>query len=122
MTENLGSWEIATENSEILAVHAALLPSGKVLFFSGSEHDEAPPDPASRINATRLWDPADNSVRQAGGPLSEDLFCSGHCLLPGGDVFVAGGTEHYEDEASPEHKAFEHFTGTNSAFVFGWRD
>ena len=27
-------------------MHAALLPSGKVGYFSGSEHDEAPMDPA----------------------------------------------------------------------------
>lgn len=122
MTQSLGSWDLVTEDSEVLAVHAALLPSGKVLFFSGSEHDEAPPDPASRINATRLWDPADNRVRLAGGPLPDDLFCSGHCLLPTGDVFVAGGTEHYEVDAHPQHAAFEHFTGISSAIVFSWRD
>jgi hypothetical protein len=72
------SWELVKENAEILPVHAALLPSGKVIYFSGSEHDEDPPDPSSKINATRVWDPADNSVRLAGGPLPNDLFCSGH--------------------------------------------
>jgi hypothetical protein len=113
-------WTVVSENSEILAVHAALLPSGKVLYFSGSEHDEAPPDPASRMNATRLWDPADNRVRRAGGRLPDDLFCSGHCLLPGGEVFVAGGTAHYDKDADPGHAQFDHFTGIASAIVFDW--
>ncbi|NGO08409.1 choice-of-anchor D domain-containing protein [Streptomyces sp. HC44] len=121
MPAGQGSWELVTRNSEILAVHAALLPSGKVLFFSGSEHDEEPPDPASRIDATRLWDPADNRVRRAGGRLTDDLFCAGHCMLPSGDVFVAGGTAHYENTADPIHAQAGHFTGINSAIVFDWR-
>ncbi|GAA1772369.1 hypothetical protein GCM10009712_20490 [Pseudarthrobacter sulfonivorans] len=121
MPAGSGSWAIAAQNSEILAVHAALLPSGKVLFFSGSEHDEAPLDPTGRFNATRLWDPADNIVRIAGGPAPEDLFCCGHCILPDGDVFVAGGTEYYEDKALPEHARVDHFTGSRSAVIFDWR-
>ena len=33
-------WKVISNRSEVLAVHAALLPNGKVLYFSGSEHDE----------------------------------------------------------------------------------
>ncbi|MFI6007781.1 choice-of-anchor D domain-containing protein [Streptomyces sp. NPDC051243] len=121
MPAGQGSWELVTANTQILAVHAALLPSGKVLCFSGSEHDEKPPDPASVINATRLWNPATSQMERAGGPLTDDLFCAGHCLLPSGNVLVVGGTEHYEDKADPKHAKVDHFTGTDTAIIFDWR-
>jgi hypothetical protein len=34
-------WMIATNNSEILAIHAALLPTNQILMFGGSEHNAA---------------------------------------------------------------------------------
>jgi len=34
-------WTIATNNSEILAIHAALLPTNQILMFGGSEHNAA---------------------------------------------------------------------------------
>ena len=75
-------WELLPENSEVLAVHAALLPSGKVLYFSGSQHDED----ASSFDATRLWNPASRRVERVSSPSDqmnrpEDLFCCGHCLV-----------------------------------------
>lgn len=34
-------WEIVTNNSEVLAIHAALLPTNQVLIMGGSEHNAA---------------------------------------------------------------------------------
>jgi hypothetical protein len=42
-----------------------------------------------------------------------------HCLLPGGEVLVAGGTAHYEKDADPAHAEFGHFTGIPSVIIFG---
>jgi hypothetical protein len=52
----------------------------------------------------------------------EDLFCCGHCLLPTGELLVAGGTEHYEKDAPSLHGDVHHFTGIRSVNVFDWRD
>ncbi len=38
------AWEIAPQNSEVLAIHAGLLPTGpkgQVVFFGGDEHNQA---------------------------------------------------------------------------------
>lgn len=115
-------WELAG-NSKVLAVHAALLPNGKVLYFGGSEHDES----ATSVDATRLWNPTTNAVEQMPSPVNlinepEDLFCCGHCLLPTGELLVAGGTEHYEKDAPDLHFELHHYTGIRSVNVFDWRD
>src|SRR5438445_7746497 len=74
----LGAWHVETRGSEILAVHAALLSTGRVLYFSGSQHD----DEAASKAATRLWDPSApelSRVSQAPSPTPlVDLFCCGH--------------------------------------------
>ena len=44
------SYLIVNSNAEILAVHAALLHTGQVLYFSGSQHIF----PFTSIDATRL--------------------------------------------------------------------
>jgi hypothetical protein len=107
--------------SEILAVHAALLPSGKVLYFSGSEHDELTNAP---YDTTRLWDPQSGEV-QGTRPASyvADLFCCGHALLPDGRLLAAGGTSTY-DSQTPHgpHQSSSHFTGIRSSAIFDWRD
>jgi hypothetical protein len=117
-------WEILADEagqpllSGLLTVHAALLPSKKVLFFCGSGHDEKH-DPKDR--KTGLWDPANPTrVRQLDDPAGVDLFCAGHCMLANGDVFVAGGTANYDREPDNPHRPY-HFTGIPDCFVFDWR-
>jgi hypothetical protein len=34
-------WEVVSTDSEVLAIHAALLPTDQVLYFGGSEHNAA---------------------------------------------------------------------------------
>jgi galactose oxidase len=62
------------------AVHAHLLPTGKVLWW---------PSFANGDNPT-LWDPSTNMntpLTHAGA----NIFCSGHAFLPNGQLLVAGG-------------------------------
>lgn len=103
--------------SDILAVHAALLGDGRVLYFSGSQHDEKPLTVAS----ARIFDPRFNVVQGANSPVTDDLFCCGHAFLPNGDLFVAGGTASYDVDAPPAHHIFggaHHFVGISTTFVF----
>ncbi|MGI0033125.1 MAG: hypothetical protein ACRD97_07630 [Nitrososphaeraceae archaeon] len=69
-----------------VAVHLALLMTGKLLLFSG-HHDHI-------WNWNRgessLWDPRNPQIIDD-PKLLRNLFCSGHCFLSDGTLFVAGG-------------------------------
>jgi hypothetical protein len=62
------------------AVHATLLPDGRVFFISYYAESLHP----------NLWDPVSNSFT-ATASSSYALFCSGHAMLADGRVFLAGG-------------------------------
>src|SRR5207253_8131963 len=59
------------------AIHAHLLPTGKVIFWDRGDHSQ-------------LWDPASNAVTAA-TPSGANIFCSGHAFLPNGQIVVTGG-------------------------------
>jgi hypothetical protein len=59
------------------AIHAHVLPTGKVFFWTRGDHSQ-------------LWDPASNIVTAA-APSGANIFCSGHAFLPNGQVLVTGG-------------------------------
>ncbi|HLS47187.1 MAG TPA: galactose oxidase-like domain-containing protein [Gemmatimonadales bacterium] len=61
-----------------VAIHAALLPNGKVLSFG------------RMARAPLIWDPASPGVFQ-NLPHPADFFCSGHTFLPDGRLLLAGG-------------------------------
>jgi hypothetical protein len=110
--------------SQILAVHAALLHTGKVLMFGGSEHVLDPrlrsiDDP--RVDNTRLWDPATGAVTAVHSPQPPpahlyDLFCCGHALLADGRLLVGGGTSAYPPDEGDHHH--EHYRGSRRSSVF----
>jgi hypothetical protein len=60
---DVGAWQVLPFHSEVLAVHAALLPSGDVLFAAGSGNSltrfQSPDfgDVAKRIWVSVVWDP-----------------------------------------------------------------
>jgi hypothetical protein len=75
----VGKWT-AVAPWPVQAVHAHLLPTGKVLFY-----------PEFHLGAELyLWDPDTDAVtRLADAPYN--LFCSGHAFLPDGRLLVVGG-------------------------------
>jgi hypothetical protein len=116
-----GQWQLLPFHSGVLAVHAALLPQGKVLFFAGSGSSAtrfgAPEfgNDAQGVFTSVVWDPnaapPNNFVHPATifAPNHRpfDFFCGGDTLLADGRLLSAGGTGHYNP-----------FTGRNDATVF----
>jgi hypothetical protein len=104
-----GQWTVLPFNSEVLAIHAALLHTGQVLFFSGSGNNTARvADPtfgnvADGMYTSVVWDPqaplGNNFThpptihRQDGRPF--DFFCGGDTFLADGRVLSVGGTQDY---------------------------
>jgi hypothetical protein len=64
--------------TNILAVHAHVLPTGKVLFWG-------------RQGEARLWNPADPSAGFADVTKAYQLYCTGHAFLPDGRLMIVGG-------------------------------
>lgn len=99
----LHPWEVVLDDSEILAVHAALVPhgaEGQVLLFGGDEHDPSNADNGEFFN-TRIYDVHGNRIVNSNSPAA-DVFCCGHAFLGDGRLFVGGGTEFWR-HAEPEH-------------------
>ena len=116
-----GQWQLLPFHSGVLAVHAALLPQGKVLFFAGSGSS------ATRFNAPNfgsmadgiftsvVWDPTTAPPNNFFQPATLfapnhrpfDFFCGGDTLLADGRLLSAGGTGHYNP-----------FEGRNDATIF----
>lgn len=113
-TAEVGEWNVLSLGSQILAVHAALLRNGKVLYFSGSEHDQDQNElPA--VDHSRLWNPNNNTIQTVGSP-THDLFCCGHAFLPNGKLVAAGGTQKWMNAPDPLHPT--HFCGLRDTTIF----
>jgi Domain of unknown function (DUF1929)/Glyoxal oxidase N-terminus len=79
---SVGTWQVLPYNSGVFVVHAALLPTGKVLMWSGTAERNLPRE-------SRVWDPDTGAMTTQ--TFADDLFCSGHAMLPDGRVLVNGG-------------------------------
>lgn len=83
-----GQWNVIDipAQSRINAIHAALLPTGKVLIIAGSGNSPRNFD-AGRFS-TLLWDPQTGQSRLI--PTPDDMFCGGHRFVsPRGIAFAA---------------------------------
>lgn len=95
-----GWWELLPCEAPILAVHAAVLRTGKVLFFAGSGNDEQYTTGLRSV----VYDYQNGTFGVPHTPI--DLFCAGQTFLPDGRLMVAGGTKDYA------------FTGLQTALLF----
>ncbi|WP_308258980.1 galactose oxidase-like domain-containing protein [Pseudonocardia sp. H11422] len=89
-----GKWDVIElpTDQRVNAIHAAMLPTGKVLLIAGSGNDQKTFDAGTF--ETLIYDPATGQGRKILTP--DDLFCSGHAFLADGNLLVAGGTQRYE--------------------------
>lgn len=78
-----GQWS-ALFNLPLIAIHANLLPTGRVLLFS-AEHG---------VPGIHAWvlDPQTLALTNVPPPAGWNLDCAGHSFLPDGRLLVAGGT------------------------------
>ncbi|HWM89687.1 MAG TPA: galactose oxidase-like domain-containing protein [Thermoanaerobaculia bacterium] len=100
---SMGQWS-GVIPFEVVAVHAHLLPTGKVLYWD--RHDQGDGTP-------RLWDPESGTIMTVSGPGGHeyDIFCSGHSFLKDGKLLVAGG--HVVDYAGlATASTYDPFTNT----------
>ncbi len=100
-----GVWRLLPDYIPVLAVHAALLHTSDVLFFSGSSNNE---QQATGPFRSAVWHVGSNTFTLPPTPI--DFFCAGQSFLLDGRLLVAGGTKEY-DVGHP-------FFGLRDAFVF----
>jgi hypothetical protein len=90
------TWDIVSQRTKDMAVHAVLLPGstrGEVLYFGGY-----------RVDDTHRYDVEAQTVFDISAALSPDYntFCSGHAFLADGRVLVGAGQLHLFDENNNE--------------------
>lgn len=109
-----------TEDDQIVAIHATLLKTGKVLFFGGDQHI-SDLNSSGDVDHSRLMDVNTFRMKVVTGlnnPPS-DIFCAGHAQTKNGDLLVAGGTEVWRRTGTLiDHSAFNHFIGSRDSWIF----
>jgi Galactose oxidase-like, Early set domain/Glyoxal oxidase N-terminus len=93
---NQGRWEIAPFTSGVIGVHAALLHTNQVLFWSFRPLDDPNANPSPPLYAvSAVVDLSTGSILHPSyeGPLPdlENIFCAGHAFLADGRLLVVGG-------------------------------
>jgi Domain of unknown function (DUF1929) len=84
---SLGAWS-GVLPLPVPPIHAALLPTGKMLFWA---YDEDTRSATNKRTQTFLWNPVTNDTPvRIDNPISK-IFCSGHSLLPNGKLLTVGG-------------------------------
>jgi hypothetical protein len=92
--ERFGKWDVVElpDDQLVNAIHAAVLPTGRILLIAGSGNKE------DMFNAgtfkSLVYDPATGRSRVI--PTPDDMFCAGHTFLASGNLLIAGGTQRYE--------------------------
>ena len=117
----VGAWETGKTVFDVVAIHAALLPTGKVMIFS------YPTNPV-RENYSRayLWNPADGSIVEKDPPDMNghpaNIWCAGQTFTADGELLVFGGNlEFPNDEGTTTWKGLDRVY-TFNPFTETWRE
>jgi hypothetical protein len=113
---------LATQQTfaQILAVHAALLPNGKILMFSGDQHDPGQHHHGV-FDQARLFDCQTFAITSPQpAAFIKDLFCCGHAFLADARLLVAGGTQSWIPLGpnDPSHGSHGNFHGIANAYIY----
>ncbi|MBB6051371.1 PA14 domain-containing protein [Armatimonas rosea] len=99
-TNVLGEWG-PLQQWPIRSIHSAMLPTGKVLFWTRTPEGTQP----------RLYDPTTNTLAAINGPGYEE-FCSSHNFLPDGTLLILGGHNTQDGDGLPYASVYDPFTNT----------
>lgn len=108
-------WNLLSIEADILAVHAALLHTGEILFFTGNEfwgtqHDNHLYDHVRLFNCQTL------EITKLSIPDNiSDLFCCGHAFFGNGNLLMAGGSK---DLPTTPHFGHSHWFGERRTWMF----
>src|SRR6266487_1990743 len=100
-----GRWTSCQLPTGFNPVHASVLPDGSVLLMAGSGND--PAQLAAGQFQSYIFYP--DTCGTYALPTPGDMFCSGHTMLPGGNILVAGGTQRYDP-----------FYGLRTSYEYNW--
>jgi galactose oxidase len=89
----VGHWDMAPYTSGVVGVHAALLHTNQVLFWSFRPPDDPNADPVpAQYAVSTVLDLSTGSLLHPSyeGPLPDldNIFCGGHAFLPDGRLLV----------------------------------
>ena len=119
------------------AVHTAVLPDGRVLYFNALESQENAPEPSalslapsSRDSQARVLDVRSGTPRwlvptPPRGAHDGDMFCADLTAQPDGRILIAGGTDWSNEpsvldrnQGAPAHAGLLEIDGLRSASLF----
>jgi hypothetical protein len=101
-----GRWTSCQLPEGFNPVHASVLPDGTVLLMAGSGNN--PVEFAAGRFQSYVFSPDTCATYKL--PTPGDLFCSGHSMLPNGNILVAGGTKQYDP-----------FFGLRTSYEYDWK-
>jgi hypothetical protein len=94
-----GRWDPPLDDVlAIVGVHAVVLLTGKVLYFSFDHRAVNDKDGFNKyfadpnLGSYQIWDPV-TQVAGAVQPVGRNVFCAGQCALADGTIFVPGGQD-----------------------------
>ncbi len=109
--QSAGSWSSGS-NTSTVAIHASILPNGKILYMAGSGYHSSHQNGPYEARVLDLSTGSEVTVS-----MSEDLFCAGQAPLPNGNILLAGGTLQYDIAADNCNGKWH---GLKSAYEFNW--
>lgn len=117
-------WNSSIIDSEILAVHAALVPNGdegEVVLFGGDEHWSAQQEPGGNFRKTRVYDVRTHSLVAVAVPSPDsDVFCSHHAFTADGRLLIAGGTQKWPTN-DDNHGHLLDFLGHRRCWLYNYK-